>query len=562
MTPAFYDDVDHLVADVVRPGSQVHLAITPSRPNALIYALCRRFEGEASLTLSVGSVHSSAHAIALSGAARRVVTGFLGDTYPAPRPSRLYRDVLSGKPFEVEPCSLLSLVQRLRAAALGLPWTTTTSLAGSDLGREGAAVRATGDPDEPSKSLLLLRPLRPELTLVHGVCADRAGNVALTAPYGEGLWGALAARDGVAATVERVVDAGQLRGGPGTVVIPATRVRAICVAPFGAHPQSLRGNGIGGVTGYLDDYGFLADTASAMGSETEAELWYERWVRLAGGHAEYLKLLGLDRLRRLDLDRARRRVTVSALDPVGLDGPATRPETLTVLAARAIVRLVRERGYTTLLAGIGNAHLASWLAAEWLAAAGNPVRVCAELGFLGMRPKAGDVYLFSQLHADDCEALAGVEETLGGMIAGNPRALGVLGIGQVDARGNVNTSVLPGGRWMTGSGGANDVASSTDCLLVGTATRERYVAQVGFVTSPGTRVRAVVSQFGRFVRDRQSGLFRLASWLRPEPGALVGETIRSCTQWPFLPGEIAPEEPVGETELTALRRLDPQGIYR
>ncbi len=52
----------------------------------------------------------------------------------------------------------------------------------------------------------LVAPLVPDVTLVHGAVADRHGNVALSEPLLEGVWGAWAARRGVVATVERVVD--------------------------------------------------------------------------------------------------------------------------------------------------------------------------------------------------------------------------------------------------------------------------------------------------------------------------------------------------------------------
>ncbi len=78
---------DELVRRFVREGDHVHAAATMSRPNALLNAVCRAFAGSRSLTVSTTAVHSSAHALALSGAVRKVITGFVGDTFPRRAPT-------------------------------------------------------------------------------------------------------------------------------------------------------------------------------------------------------------------------------------------------------------------------------------------------------------------------------------------------------------------------------------------------------------------------------------------------------------------------------------------
>lgn len=78
---------DDLIRRFVREGDHVHAAATMSRPNALLNAVCRAFAGSGSMTVSTTAVHSSAHALALSGAVRKVITGFVGDTYPRRAPT-------------------------------------------------------------------------------------------------------------------------------------------------------------------------------------------------------------------------------------------------------------------------------------------------------------------------------------------------------------------------------------------------------------------------------------------------------------------------------------------
>ncbi|MYX17601.1 acetate CoA-transferase [Streptomyces sp. SID8374] len=561
---------DELICRFVRAGDHVHAAATMSRPNALLNAVCRAFAGMQSMTVSTTAVHSSAHALALSGAVRKVITGFVGDTFPSPRPNRLYRELAEGRPFEVEMWSLLSYTQRLMAAALGQPFATTGSLlAETDLrhGKEGS-LHLVPHPEDPERSVTLLSPLRPRFTLFHGVVADRRGNVVAVPPLGEGAWAAYAATEGVLASVEAIVDDEVIAAMPDRVVIPAARVLGLCEAPLGAHPQSLRTGGLAGVEGYLDDYGFLTDIVTACKDPETAAAWYEEWVGGVESHADYLERLGEARRASLVFPAP----PAAPRPPADVSGAPTEQEQLIVLGARTVAGLVRERGYDTLLAGIGTSHMSAWLAARLLAADGVQVQVAAELGLQSMDPEPGDVFLFSQRHAERSQMLAGVAETLGGAVAANPRCLGVLSAAEIDPDAGINTTLLPDGRWITGSGGANDIASSVDCVVIAVASPRRYVPRLTHLTSPGLNVRDVVSQFGRFTRTGAGTPFELASWLPPQPGR--GRTaqdlpdgpeaaVRDLTGWPVgVSGSLTDEKAVTTEELTLLRTMDPEGFYR
>ncbi|WP_328322446.1 CoA-transferase [Streptomyces sp. NBC_00388] len=606
--PVIASDVDELVRRLVRPGDHVHLAGTPSRPNALTYALCRVFGDQGHLTVSTTAVHSSAHALALSGVADKVIAGFAGDTYPSPRPNPLYADLEKGRPFTFEAWSLLSYVQRLIAGAQGAPYAVTGSLAGTDLaeGKPGVLHRIP-DPASPGDEVTLLAPLRPDVTLIHGVAADEDGNIALVPPLGEGAWAAYAAERGVIASVEKIVSREEMRQIADRVVIPGQRVLGLTEAPLGAHPQSLRTNHLAGVDGYLDDYSFLEEIVTSCHGPQRGADWYRDWVTGPGSHAGYVQRLGAARravltgsgstaddysaeselwqeVTRCESESAVRareaaapraaRTQAARSAPAPVPGtPASRQERLIVLGARAVADQVREHGYDTLLAGIGTSHMAAWLAAELLRGGGHDVKVVAELGMYGFTPEAGDVYLFSLLHAARSEMLAGIPEILGGMVAANPRALGVLAAAEIDRSGTINTSRGADGRWLTGSGGANDIASSTDCVVIAPSSRRRYVTEVGYRTSPGHRVREVVSDFGRFRRDAPADGFRLATWLAADEEQAAGDgpqaieaqaraAVDSRTSWASDVTGVIAEKPVAEEELTLLRSLDPDGRYR
>lgn len=560
MKPVIASDVDELVGRFVHPGEHLHLAATQARPNALTYALCRVFGQQGNFTISTTAVHSSAHALALSGCARRVIAGFVGDTFPSPRPNPLYERLADGEPFEFEAWSLLSYTQRLLAGAMGVPYAVTGSLVGTDLAEDkGDELWQIEDPARPGQQVTLARALRPDLTLVHGACADEAGNIVMFPPLGEGPWAAYAARRGVIASVERIVSAEELRELSDRVVIPGQRVLGLCQAPLGAHPQSLRAVGVPGVASYLDDYVFLEHIVQQCQEDSRGRDWYQEWVLDVGSHAGYVSKLH------------ERAPTVPPRRP--LEPSATRQERLIVLAARAVAERVRTGGYDTLLAGIGSSHMAAWLAAELLRREGHEVKVAAELGAYGFSPQDGDVFLFSLRHATHSEALSSVVEILGGMVSANPRALGVLAAAEIDESGAINTSRTADGRWLTGSGGANDIASSADCVVIATASPRRFVQEVNYRTSPGDRVREVVSQFGRFQRKGEGLPFRLTSWLPeaarelPDDPALVDQAaraeIRERTSWPSVAADdVLVEQQITDEELSLLREFDPDGRYR
>ncbi|MFD3330834.1 CoA-transferase [Streptomyces sp. NPDC058701] len=561
--------LEELVEKFIRPDDHVHFAATMSRPNAVLHATARAFQNRKSLTVSVASLHSNAHALALSNSAKRVITCFLGDSYPSPRPCRLYRSVSSGEPFAAENWTLLSYVQRLMAAALGQPYAVTTSLAGTDLvtGKEGVLFTIP-DPECDERTVTLLKPLRPDIAVYHGVCADERGNIVLSSPHGEGVWAAYAARRGVVASVERIVPTDVMAAHSPGCVIPSQRVLAICEAPRGAHPQSLDSRGIAEIEGYDDDYRFMQEASDACAEAPRAKAWFDAWIGLPGGHQQYLAKL--DAHSNAGIFRNPR--------PTVLPGPErnhpgplpTQKEALIILGARTIVEKVsaaRSSGpsYDTLLAGVGVSHIAAWLAADQLRTSGMPIKVVAEWGLYGMLPEPGDTYLFSRSNAQRCEASTGIAEILGGMVAGNRRCLGVIAAAEIDESGAVNTSRLRDGRWITGSGGGNDVASNADSIVIALASPERYVRKVAYVTSPGARILDVVSQFGAFRRSSPEEKFELGSCLTvgmdgnsADPKQLVAR----YTSWTAETENARAEPYITSEELSRVRRLDPDGIYR
>ncbi|MCB1176506.1 MAG: 3-oxoacid CoA-transferase, partial [Leptospiraceae bacterium] len=542
-----------MVRKLTSPGMHIHLSATMARPNALIYSLARvYYEKNPELIISLAGLHSSAHAITLSKIAKKVITGFAGDNYPKPGPNPLYKNVLNGDPFEFELWSLLTMVQRLMASALKLPGFITRSLVGSDLATDkiGKTLFLLPDPlknqagsfdakkheilraergSSHIDSLAYILPMTPDVSFVHGILGDENGNLVLCPPAGEGPWGALAASKGIIASVEKIVPAGEL---PKELVsIPGYKVLGLCEVPFGAHPQSLRVHSLEevakfGVKTYLDDYEFQIEANKASAIPNLAKRWMDDFV-LIENHDAYLKKVGKSTLRKL--------YNFPEEDIKGVKhNPSTVNDTeqMIILAARAIIEHVERKGYKTILAGIGAAHIAAWTAQILLEKKGISVNVVTELGFYNMKPHVGDVFLFSQLHANKSTQLSDIPSILGTVVP--DQCLGVIGAGELDWFGNVNSTKTEKGRFIVGSGGANDIAATADCIVVAKANRIRYLREVNFITSVGNRVMEAICQFGRFRRVPNSDqIFEFTNWIAPpsEDEIEPFEAVLKYTSW-------------------------------
>ncbi|MBK7977229.1 MAG: hypothetical protein IPK07_29530 [Deltaproteobacteria bacterium] len=183
----------------------LELAVTLARPNAWIHELLRRFRDERpDFTLVTLTLSANASLLVHAGLAARAITTFCGDSYPAPAPNGVLRRAIRAGRLAVENWSIGTLPLRLEAAAMGVPELPTRSLVGSTMAEENAhAFSVRG-------GVGWVKPLVPDLTLVHALAADRSGNAILPAPRGEGIVGAFA-RDGVLVSAERIVSTEWIR---------------------------------------------------------------------------------------------------------------------------------------------------------------------------------------------------------------------------------------------------------------------------------------------------------------------------------------------------------------
>lgn len=539
----------------VRPGDVLHVMCGHCRWTAAAREVIRQFWGtDPDFTLVMLSLSSLGALFFEGGLVKKVVTTYSGDTFPTYTPNPLFQAGYAAG-VEVEHWSILTYSQRLEAAARGLPCMVTGSLDGSSMAGNDAFARL----ETPFGPVGLVAPLVPDVTLVHGAVADRAGNIAMSEPLLEGVWGAWAARRGVVATVEKIVS--DLDGYGPRVRIPAHRVLAVVEAPFGAHPGGLYAPGLP-VDTYGEDIPFWSEARQAI--RADAGAWASEWVLGPKTQDQYLSKLGRERL-----DWLRNRTDPqswhedAAAHPVDESEPHSEWEQAAALAAREVRLVVQRHDAHAVLAGAGVANLAAWVAVDYERTSGSEVQLTAELGMLGYRPTPADPYIFNHRVFPSTPLLADAPTVLG-MVVGGPgtRTVACLGAAQVDSDGNLNSTVIPGGPFLVGSGGANDVASrAAACVVVALARPDRLVDKVGYVTSPGHRVESVVTELG--VLRRQDGVLRLAAVVAGDTplDQRVAQLVSRCGWDVEVSREVEELPAVSHDEVMALRRYDPQRLF-
>lgn len=514
----------------VQPGMHLHFASTPSRSNAAIREIARQFgDTQHRFDISATGMHSTLHLLGLLGLGQRYCASFFGDNYPVPRPNALYQR-LESEGAKLEHWSLGSLVAAFRAGSRGEPFAITNSLCGTDL---GASLAGSGkywevpDPTNDARRLPLVQSLRADVTFLHAVVGDAGGYALFSPPTCEGFYSALGAKRGVIITVERLVSMAEPREFPHFLPVPPHRVLAICEVPGGAHPQPMyvgpdpyRHLAYDDDTIHYDLWRRITQEPSLLDrfrrevlEQTDDWTSYRAFVLSCGSSCSGADWLSASRASATHVPVTRRPSAPAVNTVIGerhvdstrekkcgevvnqIQWPLlSRDARGTLIAARAIIRRVVIEKFDTILAGIGQSFAAARVAKILLSQHGNEPELVVETGLSGIEPNLADSFLLAYRNIVASSRLSDVEHVLGIQVCGNGgRCLGVIGAAQVDGTGCINSTRVSG-ELLVGSGGANDIASAADEVMVVTrAVASRLPERVDFITSPGARVRTIIT---------------------------------------------------------------------
>jgi glutaconate CoA-transferase subunit A len=201
------------------------------------------------------------------------------------------RAVESGH-ITVEDHSILTLVTAFTAGKMGIPFMPTGTALGSDLYQTNPNLKTMVCPFTGRK-LTAVRAIQPDVTIIHAQRCDEYGNAHVWGNMGITREACLAGRS-VIVTAEEIVAPEVINSDPNRVVTPGFRVTAVVHAPWGAHPSPAPGH-------YNRDHRAFLEYRDASRTEEAFRRWLKKWVDDVRIPADYLRLLGKNRLRELAL---------------------------------------------------------------------------------------------------------------------------------------------------------------------------------------------------------------------------------------------------------------------
>jgi acyl CoA:acetate/3-ketoacid CoA transferase alpha subunit/acyl CoA:acetate/3-ketoacid CoA transferase beta subunit len=553
-------DLKEAVRRYVQPGMKLHLAAGIGGPSAAICEIIRQFWGKnPEFTLIQSTVTGHALNLVHAKLVKKLICSVAANIAASGRPSRIIQDAYESKSVELENWTLNSLQQRLMAGALGVPFMPTRSVLDSSIEADNAAsFKSMKDPFGSGAKVGLASALQPDMAIVHGCAADVEGNTILCAPYGEDLWGALASKGGVLVTVEKIVSPEFIRKYAALVKIPSYSVSAVAPAPLGLHPFSLANPGISDIEPYEKDVDFLNVLYEASASEHALDDWIKEWIIRCESHAHYLDKLGEKRI--ADLKEKAVRVRAESIPPASpQSGEEIEPREMMLIAlAREILRSVEKHGHKLVLAGAGAAATAAFLAYYRFKPAG--FELGTGNGQIGYAPVPGEPILASEAGVRRSKILTDTVMMQGVFVGGgNNKCLSILGAGQMDKYGNINSTKTSKGKFLVGSGGANDALNAREAIVCLDQSKDRFVDKLAYITGRGDAVTAVVSTMGIFRKqDPQDELHLVACF--PSPHGLTLEArvkeIRNHCGWELKTALVVEEVPgPSPEELKLLRRI-------
>jgi glutaconate CoA-transferase subunit A len=231
-----------LAEAVASVPSGAHLALSGFAITRCTMAFVREVirQGIKGLTISqcVGAMDSDL--LVGAGAVDRLIYGG-GSLDRFGRLACVNRGIEDGS-LRAEEYSSLSIAFRYLAGALGLPFMPIRSLRGSDMMRQieersSADVAMIADPFS-GEEWLALKPLTPDIAVVHVQLADEHGNAQIIGPRWDNAEQTRASKRTIV-IAEQIVGEEFLRQQPERTVIPSFLVSHVVEVPFGAHPTAV-----------------------------------------------------------------------------------------------------------------------------------------------------------------------------------------------------------------------------------------------------------------------------------------------------------------------------------
>ena len=281
-------DLREAISDAVKPGTSLYITGFTHLINfAAAHEIIRL--GIKDLTLIRLTPDVVYDQMVGAGVAKKLVFSYLGN--PGVGNLHAIRRAIEGGDLEWDEYTHGSLIAALRAGASGLPFAPVEAVGRTDLHRYNDAFQFVTCPFTEQETAVV-RPLRPDVAIVHVQRADRNGNAQVWGSVGDIREAAHAAQH-VIVTAEEIVDEDLLRTDPNRTVMLGLHVDRLVEAPWAAHPSYAQGS-------YARDNQFYRRWAELSSTPEGVEQYLQEEVFGVDGRQQYLEL---HRERALELSR-------------------------------------------------------------------------------------------------------------------------------------------------------------------------------------------------------------------------------------------------------------------
>jgi glutaconate CoA-transferase subunit A len=196
-----------------------------------------------------------------------------------------------GEKLKVFNMTNFTIALGLQAGAMGVPFLPTRTAMGSDVPKGNHFFYQIISPFEPKETLLAVRAIVPDVTIVHVQRADAEGNAHCWGNFGVMLEAVRAAKK-VILCAEEIVPEEIIASDPNRTVIPGFLVSAVVECRYGAHPSPVQGC-------YKRDDAFFQQYHAETKTRLAFDVWAQKWIHGVADRADYGNLLGSARLKEL-----------------------------------------------------------------------------------------------------------------------------------------------------------------------------------------------------------------------------------------------------------------------
>ncbi|MCA0319617.1 MAG: CoA transferase subunit A [Proteobacteria bacterium] len=223
------------IAGAVRDGDTVAMeGFTHLIPYAAGHEVIR--QGKKDLTLIRMTPDILYDQIVGMGLARKLVFSWAGN--PGVGSLHRVREEIEAGRLAIEEHSHAAMANAFEAGAANLPFAVFRGYKGVDLPKVNPNIRSVTCP-YTGEVLATVPAVRPDVSIIHALKADREGNVMLEGIVGVQKEAVLAAKRSVVTVEEIVEDFGPRNAN--AVILPSWTVGAIAKVPGGAHPSYAQG---------------------------------------------------------------------------------------------------------------------------------------------------------------------------------------------------------------------------------------------------------------------------------------------------------------------------------